>query len=82
MRDWVARNFGEHIRLNMVKVGDPVERVEFRVTTAARKSADSAARRPARTLAMRAGEEGPLPGAPLDARFTFEIPAWSPSADA
>ena len=75
MRDWVARNFGEHIRQNLVKVGAAVERVEFRVTAArsvgAKKPAESASRRAAR-IGNRASDDTALPGAPLDARFTFD----------
>ncbi len=75
MRDWVARNFGEQIRLTLGKAGTPIDRVDFHVTTAgsgARKSGEAPAKRGARPTAMRLADDAALPGAPLDARFTFD----------
>ena len=76
--DWVGRNFGDHIRSHLVANGAEVERVEFAVTQAAR-AARPAARKAeaapkARTAAAAPRRTVPedLPGAPLDARFTFD----------
>ena len=74
--DWVSRNFADHIRHQLGCVGDPVDRLEFVVP----------ARRPARSetptletpaparpqAAARPAPADDLPGAPLDARFTFD----------
>jgi chromosomal replication initiator protein len=76
MRDWVARNFGEQIRLTLGKAGTPIDRVDFHVTAAgpavARKSGEAPAKRGSRPVAMRMADDAALPGAPLDARFTFD----------
>ncbi|MES2334616.1 MAG: chromosomal replication initiator protein DnaA [Pseudomonadota bacterium] len=70
--DWVQRNYGDHIRSQLTSAGAPVDRLEFAVGTAApvaaRPSQAQAAPKPARA---RVSEEE-LPGAPLDARFTFD----------
>ncbi len=73
--DWVQRNYGDHIRTQLSSAGSPVDRLEFAVgtapvaaTVAARPQAAKPAARPARA---RVSEEE-LPGAPLDARFTFD----------
>jgi chromosomal replication initiator protein len=74
MRDWVSRNFAEQIRLHLEKAGEEVERVEFHVATqknAAAKPAESGAKRKPRAKA-RNTDDIDLPGAPLDARFTFD----------
>lgn len=84
--NWVNRNFAEHILRGLASSGQEVHRVEITVdaqpagrTTGA--GADDAARsvqkaitapgRPASAPA-RSSEEGDLPGATLDARFTFD----------
>ena len=70
--DWVQRNYGDHIRSQLTSAGAPVDRLEFAVGTAApveaRRALVKAALKPAR---LRVSEEE-LPGAPLDARFTFD----------
>jgi len=71
MRDWVSRNFAEPIRMQLAQAGEPIERVEFLVqslkpvpiTRVAAKTKPAAAQKI---------EEGDLPGAPIDARFTFD----------
>jgi chromosomal replication initiator protein len=68
--DWVQRNYADHIRTQLSNAGAQVDRVEFAVgaEAAPRNSAPKPAAKPAR--ARPADEE--LPGAPLDARFTFD----------
>lgn len=70
--DWVQRNYGDHIRSQLSSAGAPVDRLEFAVGTATptetRQASAKAAPKPARP---RVSEEE-LPGAPLDARFTFD----------
>ena len=75
--DWVSRNFADHIRSQLNTAGAQVERVEFAVgQTRPVAPAANAEVAPARRAAVPArarvadGEE--MPGAPLDARFTFD----------
>ena len=74
MRDWVSRNFAEQIRQHLTRVGVEVERVEFHVPLqrdvppAKTEAQPKRAPRPA----SRASDDAELPGAPLDARFTFD----------
>ena len=79
--NWVERNFSEQIRQHFAAEAVEVERLEFTVLVGSRPAevatpatTSEATRRPAarRTLPQRAGEDGELPGAPLDTRFTFE----------
>ncbi len=79
MGDWVARNYGDQIRSQMKKQGAEVDRLEFNVPTRARAETrpvplkqltDGDARR--RKVALLGGDDADLPGAPLDARFTFD----------
>ncbi len=76
MRDWVSRNFAEHIRVNLIKVGAETERVEFVVATTrganSRRTAEAAGKAGRRMHALRLSDDQALPGAPLDARFTFD----------
>ncbi|MCR9149150.1 MAG: chromosomal replication initiator protein DnaA [Rhodobacteraceae bacterium] len=77
MGDWVARNYAEQIRQHIARTGAAVDRVEFHLPAArpAPGAGAAPARRPGarRTSApLRAGDEADLPGAPLDARFTFD----------
>lgn len=74
--DWVSRNFSDHIRAQMNTAGAQVDRVEFSVANrpvapeapAARPvAAAQRARQPARGT-----DHDEVPGAPLDARFTFD----------
>ena len=72
--DWVQRNYGDHIRSQLASTGATVDRVEFAVGAApasARPTAKPAAKPVAKPVAQRAANED-LPGAPLDARFTFD----------
>ena len=82
--DWVQRNYGDHIRNQLLTSGALVERLEFLVGTEAPRPAAStsaeraASARPAVTAPAapqtrsRAPQDDDLPGAPLDGRFTFE----------
>jgi chromosomal replication initiator protein len=68
--DWVQRNYADHIRTQLASAGAPVDRVEFAVGRAI--EARVAEPRPqAKQVRARSADED-LPGAPLDARFTFE----------
>jgi chromosomal replication initiator protein len=72
--DWVQRNYADHIRTQLANAGEPVDRVEFAVGSEA--AARTAAPAPAAKAVTKVGRTRPpeeeLPGAPLDARFTFE----------
>ncbi|PLL14640.1 chromosomal replication initiator protein DnaA [Tabrizicola sp. TH137] len=77
--DWVNRNFADHIRAQLNTAGAQVDRVEFTVSNrpaapAAAAPAPVAAAIPAatRSKAARSAEPEDMPGAPLDARFTFD----------
>lgn len=77
MGDWVARNFGEHIRQHLTSAGAEVSRVEFRVDAQPRVEnaavKNVAPRKPAATKPTpRRRSEDELSAAPLDARFTFD----------
>lgn len=72
MRDWVSRNFAEQIRQHLNNAGLEVERVEFHVAEARPAPAVRATRGPSQKAAVPASAEEPLPGAPLDPRFTFD----------
>lgn len=84
--DWVTRNFADHILQQLLRGGAEVERVEFAADPGMRASIASTAAqapkitretgqrstaRPA-TSRPRAPLPEDLPGAPLDARFTFD----------
>ena len=79
--DWVSRNFADHIRHEFSRAGTEIERLVFSVgrrkngpgTT--RTGKERAARAQAQAQATQAAPESSssaLPGAPLDARFTFD----------
>ena len=69
--DWVQRNFSDHIRNHLSGAGEPVERVEFVLST--RASPLNVPSKPvARSQKLRAGGDDDLPSAPLDSRFTFD----------
>lgn len=81
--DWVSRNFADHIRSQLNTVGAQVERLEFAVghsrpaaaAQAPAPQAPAAAAQPARRPVPsrpRMAEAEEMPGAPLDARFTFD----------
>jgi len=69
--DWVSRNYGDQIRDELGRIGHKIERVEFQVAPEARRPVPVAKSAP-RAARARAGAEDDLPGAALDARFTFE----------
>ena len=72
--DWVQRNYADHIRTQLASTGALVDRVEFTVGQAG-EARPPAAKAPARSGAKPARarvSEEELPGAPLDARFTFD----------
>lgn len=70
--DWVQRNYADHIRTQLASTGAAVDRVEFAVSPMreTRVPVAKAAAKPATKRARVSDEE--LPGAPLDARFTFD----------
>jgi chromosomal replication initiator protein len=80
MANWVSRNFSDQI-LKHLKASDvPASRVEFKVETvrAADTLSNGSAQKPANATASPSSQAAPvaddvdLPGAPLDARFTFD----------
>ncbi|MBY0352605.1 chromosomal replication initiator protein DnaA [Tabrizicola sp.] len=70
--DWVQRNYGDHIRTQLTSAGAPVDRLEFAVGTAAPVAARPAPMKTAPKPPRPRVSEEELPGAPLDARFTFD----------
>jgi chromosomal replication initiator protein len=74
MGTWVSRNFGDQILDQLRSAGQSVTRLEFAVPNDRAKSPASAAPQPApaRAASRPSRDEAELPGAPLDARFTFE----------
>lgn len=73
MGNWVSRNFGDAILHQLGKAGADVKRVSFSVPTGApkqprRSDVDAG---PAPLAATQTNPEK-MPGAPLDARFTFD----------
>jgi chromosomal replication initiator protein len=68
--EWVARNFGDHIRRELLGSGAEVTRVEFLVARANGRAPLAPVPRAAAPAAPRAEED--LAGSPLDARFTFD----------
>jgi len=72
MGNWVERNFGDRILQYLIHEGAEVSRLAFHVPSVATPRPRAAgAEAPATATAPRAAE-GELPGAPLDARFTFD----------
>lgn len=80
MANWVSRNFSDQI-LKHLKASDvPASRVEFKVETvrAADTLSNGSTQKPANAPASLTSQAAPvaedvdLPGAPLDARFTFD----------
>jgi chromosomal replication initiator protein len=73
--DWVARNFSDHILKHLNDTGQEVSRLEFFVPSAnavsPRSMAAPAKARP-KLAQRRPGADDDLPGAALDARFTFD----------
>lgn len=83
MANWVTRNFSDQILAHLKSSGVPASRVEFKVEVARPAAAPIAeaaedvvgttAPAPAAPVqAAPVSEEVELPGAPLDARFTFD----------
>jgi chromosomal replication initiator protein len=76
--DWVSRNFSEAIRQQLISAGAEVERVEFSVPLSSRPNAVQMNGTPptkpstGRWTVLRHPDDDELPGAPLDARFTFD----------
>ncbi|GAA0290506.1 chromosomal replication initiator protein DnaA [Rhodovulum strictum] len=73
--EWVKRNFGDRIVEQLARNGMAVDRLEFAVAAskpAGTTASAAAPKRPASVSQSDARGEGDLPGAPLDARFTFE----------
>ncbi|MBL9048769.1 MAG: chromosomal replication initiator protein DnaA [Tabrizicola sp.] len=70
--DWVQRNYADHIRSQLASAGELVDRVEFAVGEPAKPRAVAAAKSAAKPVARPRVSEDELPGAPLDARFTFD----------
>ncbi|MBT8459854.1 MAG: chromosomal replication initiator protein DnaA [Boseongicola sp.] len=69
MGNWVSRNFGEQILRELSNAGEKVSRVEFAVPQRAQAAKQKPAAKPKMTIL---NEGGDLPGAPLDAKFTFD----------
>ncbi|WBL33293.1 chromosomal replication initiator protein DnaA [Sinirhodobacter sp. HNIBRBA609] len=77
MRDWVSRNFAEPILRELRAAGVAAERIDIRVPAlraipAAEISKPVVAPAPTRARVARPVDGAELPGAPLDARFTFD----------
>ena len=72
--DWVSRNFGDAIMHHMTKDGTAVDRLEFNVADKPAARPQTAAAAPAKASPAPAARltDGELPGAPIDARFTFD----------
>ena len=76
--DWVSRNFSDHILAHLNAEGHAVGRIEFFVparTASPRPANESAPVTPSRTnkaARTRVLSDDELPGATLDARFTFD----------
>ncbi|MFN6978118.1 MAG: chromosomal replication initiator protein DnaA, partial [Gemmobacter sp.] len=83
VRDWVTRHYADQIRQQMNSAGVAVSRLEFAIEPVMAAASNGAAppsnrglrpaARPRPVAPVRsAGDDGELPCAPLDARFTFE----------
>ncbi|MBL4928360.1 chromosomal replication initiator protein DnaA [Fuscibacter oryzae] len=71
--DWVSRNFGDHIISHLSAGDSAVSRLEFFVPARTRAPAGEVAKKPApRAVARSRASDEELPGATLDARFTFD----------
>ena len=68
MGTWVSRNFGDQILQRLNSSGAEVSRIEFAVPSERRRTTAA----PKRTPGRPSREEADLPGAPLDAKFTFD----------
>lgn len=72
MQDWVSRNFAEPIRLQLAQAGHQVERIEILVQALRPVPIARVTGAANRAEAVQKIEEGDLPGAPIDSRFTFD----------
>lgn len=73
MGNWVSRNFGENILLELRKAGEKVSRIEFSVpSTGIAKPSPKRKPAPPNPLLSGNGSNDDLPGASLDTRFTFD----------
>lgn len=72
--DWVSRNFSDHIRSQLTEAGATVDRLEFAVGSSRKVAEVKKAPAPTvkRVSAPRAGQSEEIPGAQLEARFTFD----------
>jgi chromosomal replication initiator protein len=73
--DWVARNFSDHILKHLNDTGQEVSRLEFFVPSAhaaAPRSMAAPVKARPKLSQRRPGSDDDLPGAALDARFTFD----------
>ncbi|WP_309665663.1 chromosomal replication initiator protein DnaA [Tabrizicola sp.] len=70
--DWVQRNYADHIRTQLMTAGEEVDRVEFAVNAQTNGRVPAPARTAAKAASRRLPSDEELPGAPLDARFTFD----------
>lgn len=70
--DWVQRNYADHIRTQLASAGAPVDRLEFAVGLPSTLPASPPAKATAKPARARNVPVEDLPGAPLDARFTFD----------
>ncbi len=68
--DWVSRNFSDHICHQLNLAGAEVERAEFNVSASAR--AEPLPKMPRASDKPAPANDDDMPGAPLDARFTFD----------
>ncbi|MEM6891714.1 MAG: chromosomal replication initiator protein DnaA [Pseudomonadota bacterium] len=74
MGNWVSRNFGDMIQKVLNGAGQKVSRIEFSVPNQPKPMAkkNSQAQKANDALGSILQTDGNLPGAPLDARFTFD----------
>jgi len=72
MGNWVSRNFGEQILRQLDVEGAKVSRVEFSVPQIQRMKPAKAVEPVDAPAIKQSKPAGELPGAPLDARFTFD----------
>lgn len=70
--DWVQRNYSDHIRSQLTSAGASVDRLEFLVGAAPTTARAAVAAKPAAKPARPRAADEEFPGAPLDARFTFD----------
>ncbi len=71
MANWVSRNFADTILTHLKAANAPASRVEFKVAAHQPQPASSEPK-PAAAPVVVPVEPAELPGAPLDARFTFD----------